>query len=105
MVSQTGTSWSNNKEPNLSWKRAKELNEIFGASKCYLGPNFWNLAAAGPNRQPCAKAYRKSKISMFIATEIQKKYRPQTEDYINYQSWAWTGSRMDIPSDTCDFLG
>jgi len=33
----------------------KGPNENFGASKCYLGPNLWNLAPKGPTWQPwCA---------------------------------------------------
>jgi len=35
-----------------SRKRAKKPNENFGASKCYLGPNFWNLAQKGQPGNP-----------------------------------------------------
>jgi len=38
--------------PGKGPKRAKEPNENFGASKCYLGPNFWHLAPKGSTWQP-----------------------------------------------------
>ena len=56
MVSQTDTRVvrpNSCKEPNLSWKRAKGPNENVVASKCYLGPNFWNLTPKGPTWRPC----------------------------------------------------
>jgi len=52
MVSQTGhrVVRSNScKGPAHPWKGP---NENFGANKCYLGPNFWNLAPKGPTWQP-----------------------------------------------------
>ena len=39
--------------PEKGQKRAKGPNENSGARKCYLGPNFWNLAPKGPTWQPC----------------------------------------------------
>jgi len=35
-------------------KRAKGPKEIFGANKCYLEPNFWNLVPKWSTWQPCA---------------------------------------------------
>jgi len=58
MVSETGPRVVGSnffKGPNHTGtgsKRAKEPNKNFGASKCYLGPNFWNLAPKGPTWQP-----------------------------------------------------
>jgi len=52
MISQTGLRVvrSNScKGPSLSWKKAKK----FWGQKCYLGPNFWNLAPKGQTWQPC----------------------------------------------------
>ena len=47
MVSQTGTRMvgpNSSKGTNSPRKRAKGPNENVGASKCYLGPHFLNLA-------------------------------------------------------------
>jgi len=58
MMYQTGTGVvrpNSCKGSNQSWKRAKGPNENFGASKCYLGPNFWNLAPEGSTWQPCVE--------------------------------------------------
>ena len=38
--------------PGKGPKKAKGPNENFGASKCYLGRNFLNLAPKGPTWQP-----------------------------------------------------
>jgi len=43
--------------PGKGQKRAKGPNQNIGASKCYLGPNFWNLAAKGSTRQPWLRLY------------------------------------------------
>jgi len=59
MVSQTGprvvrsNSCKGPVYPGKESKRAKGPNENFRFSKCYLGPNFWNLSPKGPTWQPC----------------------------------------------------
>jgi len=60
MVSQTGprvvrsNSCKGPVYPGKGPKNSQRAKRNFGASKCCLGPNFWNLAPKGPTWQPCS---------------------------------------------------
>jgi len=58
MVSQTGPRVVRSNPckgpvyPGKGTKKSQRAKQNFWASKCYLGPNFWNLAPKGPIWQP-----------------------------------------------------
>jgi len=61
MVSQTGAtlvrfnSCKGELYPRKGPKMSQRAKWKFWVSKCYLGPNFWNLAPKGPTWQPCSQ--------------------------------------------------
>jgi len=57
MVSQTGPREVKSNSCKRPVYPGKGPNENLRASKCYLGPNFWNLAPKGPTWQPCVCTY------------------------------------------------
>jgi len=61
MVSQTGPTMVRSNSCKGSVYPGKGPNENFRSSKCYMGPNFWNLSPKGPTWQPCVLV-QKSRI-------------------------------------------
>jgi len=57
MASQTGPKMARSNSCKGPVYPGKGPNENFGASKCDLGPNFWNLAPRVPTCQPWIKTF------------------------------------------------
>ena len=79
--------------PGKGPKSAKGPNEDCGARKCYLGPNFWNLAPKGLTWQPCVDVSycvnyfcRLWFIAQFTNYEHSYKKQNITEHQVNENS-------------------
>jgi len=60
MVSKTGPRVARSNScmgPAYPGKKPKGQTKNFGARKCYLGPNFWNLASKRSTWQPWVQCH------------------------------------------------